>query len=246
MVRKGRVLSLLLAMTMLTVLVLVVLPASAAVVPLTGENFESYTVADGIAFSGAFSHEGDNANGRTADIKNDAAGRSKYARLNSPVSNWIRVTPANFTATEDFTTVFSFNAGPEGNMGAMTCRLRPTAQNGNYKSATTFLKVMGDGTFNVQNNNVLQEVQKDGVAVKYTPGVWYDIKVETKFHGASTPTYDVYWKESTAADFELLVTDVSYAQDAGIWGDTALKMDYSKGAWNVTPRLRPRPSPPTR
>ena len=64
-------------------------------------------------------------------------------------------------------------------MGAMTCRLRPTAQNGNYKSATTFLKVMGDGTFNVQNNNVLQEVQKDGAAVKYMPDVGYDIKVET-------------------------------------------------------------------
>ena len=116
------------------------------------EDFESYAVKDNIAFSGAITHEGTDANGRTADIKNDAAGRSKYARLTSPVSNWIRVTPPAFTSTEDFTTVFSFNAGPEGNMGAMTCRLRPTAQNGNYKSATTFLKVMGDGTFNVQKD----------------------------------------------------------------------------------------------
>lgn len=233
MMRKGRILSLLVAMAMLTVLVLVVFPASAAVVPLTSEDFESYAVKDNIAFSGAITHEGTDANGRTADIKNDAAGRSKYARLTSPVSNWIRVTPPAFTSTEDFTTVFSFNAGPEGNMGAMTCRLRPTAQNGNYKSATTFLKVMGDGTFNVQNNNVLQEVQKDGSAVKYMPDVWYDIKVETRFHGSSTPTYDVYWKESASADFELLIADVSYAQDAGIWGDTALKMDYSKGINNL-------------
>ena len=150
------------------------------------EDFESYAVKDNIAFSGAITHEGTDANGRTADIKNDAAGRSKYARLTSPVSNWIRVTPPAFTSTEDFTTVFSFNAGPEGNMGAMTCRLRPTAQNGNYKSATTFLKVMGDGTFNVQNNNVLQEVQKDGSAVKYMPDVWYDIKVETRLDRKST------------------------------------------------------------